>query len=82
MVPCCGISFIVALLFVKQNSLVRDDDEKRKAEGKAWAAERKGKHATVEHAAEQAAEMEAEAQGVTEQPRMERQQGQDHDRNA
>lgn len=42
MIPCCCISLIATLLFVRGQSLKRDDDAKLREEGRQWAATHKG----------------------------------------
>lgn len=36
-VPMAGISFFITVFFIRRVSLKREDDEQKKAEGKAWA---------------------------------------------
>jgi hypothetical protein len=43
MVPCCSIACLLSIFFVKQHSLRREDDEKRKQEGKEWMEKHKEK---------------------------------------
>jgi hypothetical protein len=43
MTPCCSIACLLSIFFIKAHSLRRDDDEKRKQEGKQWIENHKGK---------------------------------------
>lgn len=46
-VPMAGVSFFITVFFIRRVSLKREDDDKLKAEAKAWAEARKHhKHAT------------------------------------
>ncbi|KLT41071.1 putative tetracycline efflux protein [Cutaneotrichosporon oleaginosum] len=40
-VPMAGISFFITVFFIRRVSLKREDDEQKKAEGRAWAEARK-----------------------------------------
>lgn len=63
MIPCCCISLIATVLFVRGQSLKRDDDAKLREEGRQWAATHKGilhrkeKNTSVESPAEVAVEV-------------------------
>lgn len=63
MIPCCCISLIATVLFVRGQSLKRDDDAKLREEGRQWAATHKGilhrkeKNVSVESPAEVPAEV-------------------------
>lgn len=43
MTALCGVQFFLTIVFVKDYSLRRDDDEKEKEAAKAWLKERKRK---------------------------------------
>ncbi|KAJ4389868.1 hypothetical protein N0V93_007340 [Gnomoniopsis smithogilvyi] len=55
MIPCCCISLVATLLFVRGHSLKREDDAKLQEEGRQWAARHKG----ILHRKEKAASVES-----------------------
>ncbi len=56
-VPMAGISFFITVFFIRRVSLKRDDDEQKKAEGKAWAdAHKRHKRSTPSESSDTAVE--------------------------